>query len=637
VTLTVTEQLIAQLFDTQPDGVAWYDPVIDNQSGNTEIVDFHIGYCNHAAASFLNTTRSEVMGHRVHALPSMQEPFRRKVFEQCLHVWQTGELIEYNYYNSGVDRYFNVQRSKVYNGILSIIRERTKEIKSEIEHKKQERKYQQMLDTATDGVLLLESIRNKDKAITDFKIAYCNKRGYEIGQLPADTVGRKISEILPDLSLEQLQYHKEVVETGVSKSFETTFLTPDGKEYGWFLVSLSKLGDAVVSRFVDITERKKHEQQIQEQKTLLDNLLKHSANGISVTRVFRDESGKVIDGKTVLANDAAVRLTGIPREIHLSKTATELDPNILNSEYYQLCIKAQETGLPQFGQQFLNLTKRWFELSISKLDEDHFITMFTDITSVKEAQIHQQHLVEELKRSNANLEEFAYAASHDLKEPIRKIKVFMDRLKMYLPLPLDKDGQFLLERMEKATARMNTLVDDLIEYSHVSFEEQRFEEIDLKEKIDTVLEDLEITIQQKGAIVHVGDLPKVKGHRRQLQQMFQNLISNALKYQRQGTAPEITISSSFLKGKETGITATTIKPEQYYHLVVVKDNGIGFEQEYAERIFNVFTRLHGNSEYSGTGIGLSIARKVIENHDGWIWAESRPDAGASFKLLLPAY
>ena len=204
----------------------------------------------------------------------------------------------------------------------------------------------------------------------------------------------------------------------------------------------------------------------------------------------------------------------------------------------------------------------------------------------------------ELQRSNAHLEEFTYAASHDLKEPIRKITIFSNQLKSKLADRLKENESRLFGRILNATERMGNLVDDLLLYSHVTQRPHETEFIDLNQKLQKVLEDLELEIEEKSAIIQVGKLPVVKGYRRQLQQLFQNLVSNALKYSKADVPPQIDISATEVT--ESG------KP---YYAITIKDNGIGFEQHYADKIFHMFTRLHGKAEYSGTGVGLSIVKK----------------------------
>lgn len=242
----------------------------------------------------------------------------------------------------------------------------------------------------------------------------------------------------------------------------------------------------------------------------------------------------------------------------------------------------------------------------------------------------------ELARSNQNLEEFAYAASHDLKEPIRKIHFFTDRIKnSFKGRMTDADQQFFA-RMEVASRRMSSLIDDLLSYSQVNLRPRTFDDVDMNQLLDLVLSDLDLEIEEKGAVIHREKLFNIRGHHRQLQQAFQNLISNALKYNKPGVTPKIRIGCKKLRGNDTGLPLSADEQQQGYHLIQVTDNGIGFEQKDAERIFNVFTRLHGNTEFQGTGVGLSIVRKVIENHNGYIAAESEPGKGATFKIFLPA-
>ena len=240
-----------------------------------------------------------------------------------------------------------------------------------------------------------------------------------------------------------------------------------------------------------------------------------------------------------------------------------------------------------------------------------------------------------LQRSNAKLEEFAHAASHDLKEPIRKVYTFSDRIKTKLAPRMTEDEAQLFGRLENAADRMRLLIEDLLEYSHVSYQPHQKEPVDLNKKLTLVQEDLEIPIKESNAKITIGELPTVKGYRRQLQQLFQNLIANAIKYRKPGVAPEIHITSKIIHGDTIFAELPETERNKSFYLIEVRDNGIGFEQNHAEQIFKMFHRLHGKTDYSGTGIGLSIARRVVENHQGYIWAEGKRGVGALFKILLP--
>jgi PAS domain S-box-containing protein len=295
--------------------------------------------------------------------------------------------------------------------------------------------------------------------------------------------------------------------------------------------------------------------------------------------------------------------------------------------FIQKDIEGNVTG--SFGIVQDITAQKEFELALQKKVEER--TMELELANKSLLQLN-----EELAKSNASLEEFTRAASHDLKEPIRKVDFFIDRLKLSLQNKIGEEGKTIFERVESATDRMRLLIDDLLEYSHLTQSQREQEKIDLNDKLKLILTDLELMIREKNAVINVSKLPTVKGHRHQLQQLFQNLISNGLKYSKPGVQPQIKISSKKIAGKDAPVALPPELIAREFHLIEVCDNGIGFDQSDAERIFNVFTRLHGNKEYPGTGIGLSIAKKVVENHHGYIYAKGEQGKGACFSILLPA-
>ena len=495
---------------------------------------------------------------------------------------------------------------------------------------------QAVLNTSINGVVACEAVRNAKGKITDLEIILINQAFTRIlGLSETEVIGKSYLSIFPSSKNNGMfDLNCQVIDTGVSQTLE--YFYKDTSLEGWYQVSVSKFGEnGMLTTFIDVSEQRRNFFQLEQQKNLLDNILEHSANGISVTEIIRNEAGDVIDGRTILANDAAVRFVGIPREVYMSKTATEIEPNIVKSEYFQLCVKTLETGEPQFVRYFVEYSKRWIEITVSKLDDNNIITIFTDVTKGQETELQQTQLIEELRRSNESLEDFSYAASHDLKEPIRKIQVFTTLLKERMQDHPNESERKLLERISNAAERMQLLVDDLLEYSHVSFNKRETEAINLNDKVSMILVDLEMVVKDKNATVEVRPLPVINGYKRQIQQLFQNLISNALKYSKPGVASHIEISSKEVKGSESGMNVGAADQEKLFYMIEVKDNGIGFNPASAEKIFGMFQRLHGNSEYSGTGIGLAIARKVVENHHGYIKAESEEGKGATFRLLLP--
>lgn len=235
---------------------------------------------------------------------------------------------------------------------------------------------------------------------------------------------------------------------------------------------------------------------------------------------------------------------------------------------------------------------------------------------------------EALRRSNSELEQFASVASHDLQEPLRKIQAFGDRLQTRCAEGLGEQGRDYIDRMQASAARMRNLIDALLTFSRVTTKAQPFVPVDLAEVARDVLSDLESRVQQSGGRVELGPLPTVDADPLQMRQLLQNLISNGLKFQKPGDPPLVQVESRLLVDSDNG-------PEESRCEIVVRDNGIGFEVVYLDRIFEVFQRLHGRQEYEGTGMGLAICRKIAERHGGSITATSAPDQGASFLVTLP--
>ncbi|PQA56243.1 sensor histidine kinase [Siphonobacter curvatus] len=250
-------------------------------------------------------------------------------------------------------------------------------------------------------------------------------------------------------------------------------------------------------------------------------------------------------------------------------------------------------------------------------------------------QIDLEKKVEALNRSNAELEQFAYVASHDLQEPLRKIRAFADRLLMRQRDQLTEDGQTMLDKIANAAERMQSLINDLLTFSRMVSRTDPLQMVNLNEVLDEVQLDLSEVITEQQASVHVQALPTIQGYPSQVRQLLLNLLSNALKFTKPDVLPMVEVTYRKVDGSEIPTLDSDLKKEQWYHCIRISDNGIGFEPEYAEKIFVIFQRLHAKSAYGGTGIGLAICRRVVTNHEGYIFAEGKPGQGALFTIYLP--
>lgn len=281
---------------------------------------------------------------------------------------------------------------------------------------------------------------------------------------------------------------------------------------------------------------------------------------------------------------------------------------------------------------------RWVEISVVVISWDGRLATLNFLKDVTDQRLAEEALktyMARLERSNRELQDFAYIASHDLQEPLRKVQAFGDRLKSKYGDALDAQGRDYLGRMQAAAARMQVLINDLLTYSRVTTKANPFAPVDLAEVAHDVISDLEVRIEQVGGRVEVGDLPVLEADRTQMRQLLQNLIGNALKFSRADGPPLVSIRAEVFNG--LGNPPEGLSPYTEFCQITVADNGIGFDEKYADRIFQMFQRLHNRSEYEGTGIGLAVCRKIVERHLGHISAKSEPGQGATFIITLPTH
>lgn len=277
----------------------------------------------------------------------------------------------------------------------------------------------------------------------------------------------------------------------------------------------------------------------------------------------------------------------------------------------------------------------WLELATRPIrgedgEIEQFLASGRDVSERVHAENEAARYRAELEKRNRELQDFAYVASHDLQEPLRKIRAFSDLIEEEYGDKLDREGLEFLERVQDAARRMSTLISDLLSFSRVTTQAGSFEPVDLNAVIEGVLSDLEVAVEEADAEVWVEDLPEIEADPLQMRQLFQNLIGNAVKFRKPESPLVVTIRAQIVESA----VATRVGRHELCR-IEIEDTGMGFDQKYADRIFSPFQRLHHRSAVEGTGMGLAICRRIVERHEGKISAESAPEQGARFIVELP--
>ncbi len=365
--------------------------------------------------------------------------------------------------------------------------------------------------------------------------------------------------------------------------------------------------------------------ELQHQKDFVETIINASVDLVSVFDT--DMKYIMMNKKTIESYDGNGELLG--------KTLIDVFPQLENSEMHlnlQKALKGEHVYLPRYRSKVI---PRWFENYFIPLKdpEDNVYGVLTighDITNIVESAEKIEKVNAELMKSNRDLEQFAYVASHDLQEPLRKIQTFAQMLSDHTGDP--EQSKKYQEKINQSSGRMKQLIQDMLNFSRISNSEEAFVKTDLNDILVNLIIDFELLLDEKDAVINYPKLPVIPGIPLQLSQLFSNIINNSLKYTK--NTPVITITCDRLTTAEVNSYHKLDKNLPYYRIQFI-DNGIGFEPQYSEQIFAIFQRLHGKQSYSGTGIGLALCKKIVENHHGIIYAEGQLNEGATFTIIMP--
>jgi signal transduction histidine kinase len=635
------EVTLAQILDASPNGIITYEAT-RNDAGH--ITDFVFVRLNQTARHMLNLPADVVGRPMLEQLPGVVEA---GLYDQVVAVVETGQPLRRDLPFPAGDAllWYNVAVVKLDDGFVITFSDITHTRQIALENERRRVQLDGIVHASLNGIITYEAVRNDADEIVNFRAVTINPVAQRALALPDTQPGWLMLERFPSVGEWGLfDKYVQVVQTGEPLRFETPY-NEDGVS-GWYDVAVVRLGDGFVITFNNISDRKRaalaleaaiaeNQRQAQQLQTVIDT----SQTGIILISPVQDAAGALTDFWLRVVNQRVGDYVGQPASALIGGLASEWFPDYYTNGLLDRYRHTWLTGeLQRFELRYYSSRAGgdiWFDVMATKLNDDVLVT-FADFTTLKQVQQQLEASVLDLKRSNRNLEQFAYVASHDLQEPLRKIQQFGDIIRAnYAPL-LGETGADLIGRMQSAANRMQVLIKDVLAYSRVATRQQATAPVDLNAVLADVLGDLETAIDRSGAVIGADPLPTLPGDAAQLRQLLQNLLANAIKFTRPGQSPRITIGSTTVRGRATALPVAAPDADRLFQELTVSDNGIGFEAHQAEQIFQVFQRLHGRSHYEGTGIGLAIVQKVVENHGGYIRAEGRPGAGATFRLLLPA-
>ncbi len=518
-----------------------------------------------------------------------------------------------------------------------------------------EYRYRTLIEESSVATALYSGIELKIQYANDIMIGYWGKDD--------SVIGKTFSEAMPELEGQPFEgILKKVYTTGVAhigKEERADIIVNGELRSFYFDYTFKALRDKDGSIYgihhmaVDVTDQVLIRKKIQESEGRFRLMVEQAPVAMLVFR------GENMVFETV--NDEMLVLVGRDKSM-IGKPALEAMPELEAQPVWQIVKDVYHNGEPYFANELpVQIVKNgkteqgYYTFSYIPLKEHDktvgILHVAIDVTTQVKARMAAEETTRKietavvertkelaeanhnLQRSNAELAQFAYIASHDLQEPLRKISTFSQMLEHSLG-DINDTSKNYLDKISNSTFRMAKLIKDVLGYSQLVNNDEALELVSLQEIMDSTKTDYELLIEQKKATISYSGLPVIQAIPLQMAQLFGNLLSNSLKYSSTTARPVITVSASLLPREEL---AYFISPDVQvdYYKIEFKDNGIGFKQEYADRIFNIFQRLHGKMEFAGTGIGLAMCQKIVQNHHGKISAKGKPDNGSTFTILLP--
>jgi two-component system, chemotaxis family, sensor kinase Cph1 len=646
-----SEEKYHSLYSSMSEGVAIHDIIYNSYQ---EAVDYIIKDINPAYEDILGLKRSEVIGKKASELyGSGNSPY----IEIYASVAEDGGYTQFETYFEPMDKYFSISVTSPEKGKFATVFEDITERKRAEEQKQllleavqEERdKLSALINSISDEVWFAD----KNKKFTLANPSALHEFGLVSGGIDVEKMAKSLEVYCPDGSPRPIDEAPSLraLKGEIVRNLEEIVKTPASEELQYRLVNASPVRDVngniigSVSVVRDITELKQAEIELKETLDNLEELVEVRTKDLLLANEYNRNLIETSldplvtigpDGKITDVNRATEEVTGYSSKELVGTDFADYftNPKKAKTGYQKVFQEGEVRDYPlKIKHRHGSTTPVLYNASVYKNESGDVVGVFAaarDITERQKAedafrvywesleeQVEQR--TEELAKSNADLKQFAYVASHDLREPLRMITSFLQLLERRYNDQLDEDANEFIGFAVDGAKRLDTMIMDLLEYSRVANKEIQFSDVDLEEVIDQIRSNLNVLIEENSATINYDLLPTIRSDENQMLILLQNLISNAIKY-RSDETPQIDISA----GKEA---------DKY--VFSVKDNGIGIEPQHLERIFTIFNRLHTHEEYEGSGIGLSIAQRIVHQHGGEIWAESNPGKGSTFYFTIP--
>lgn len=646
-----SENFLQSVLGTTDNIVNYYEPIFNE---NQEIINFVIIYANACNRDYFGLDPDEMIGKTfLEVFPILK---KSEDFEQLVISYNTNEKvkIESEITINNEKMWFQSLITPLSNGVLVTARNVTAEEKARTTQlklrKRLENQNLQLLDnrallanifkSISHIVMHLSSIRNSEGKIEDFRILFVNDRINPItGEIPEELKNKTVSEAYPEIFKSHVFDHLvDVIESKKTIQYNVPYEKNDKTH--WFSATAIKLGDGVTVTFRETTDEKEKSEQLlnlNEQLVIRNSILTDAESIAKIGSYLW-----YMDTDTRELSDNFYRILGFEPNEFKSSSKTFRDfihPDDL--PIYDVKTKESLDGLASDEFTYRIITKdkqiKFVKTKRHFLDKDGQSVMIGVVQDVTQSIHSAEDLREsnlELKQSNAELESFNRVVSHDLQEPLRKIQLFVSRIEDIEGSSFSEKSNTYFEKVKNAANRMQDLIQNLLAYSRIDSSKTDLDQIDLNDVLFKVKEDLATSINETKAQITTNNLPEIHGVFFQMEQLFANLFANSIKYRNLTDIPKLHIETELVLASDLPIAFKTMS--KHYHKISFIDNGIGFDSKHAEKIFEVFQRLHQKTEYSGTGIGLAICKKIVENHNGYMHATGKLGEGAQFIIFLPA-